>query len=137
MLASLLCIQNRQVSGTPRPLILDRCFDSKEDGLFCDGVQDEVVLEIKEYKKEARKLVKDKGKVESYISVIAVADRVPEEIQPLKDMVTDGSLVSRLESPYCDTDVILSFTVQCYLFYCKWKQRNDDDENAILVLMLS
>jgi len=132
MLASLLCIQHRQVSGTLASLIPVGVFRKE---LLFDDIQSEVIPEIREYKKEARKLVKDKKKVKSYISVIAVADYVPEEIQQLKDMTIDGSLASKLEDQYCDTDVMLLFTVQCYLFYCEWKQKNDDEE-AIWILLL-
>lgn len=142
MLASLLCIQHRQISGTlPSPFFggsFDRTDDCINDELLFDcrdNEQNEVASVIKKHKKEARKLVKDKEKVKSYISVIAAADRVPEEMQRLKDVVTGGGLVDRLKDQYCDPDVTLLFIVQCYLYYCEWKQQNEDD--AILLLLLS
>jgi len=141
MLASLLCIQHRQVSGTPFPSVLNRYFYSEDHEHFDENkaihqdIYKEAIPEIKEYEKEARKSVKDKEKVKAYISVIAAADRVPEEIQPLKDMAINGSLVDKLENQHYDTDVLSSFTVQCYLFYCNWKRQ--DDEEVLLVLMLS
>lgn len=145
MLASLLCIQHRQISGTLPLPVFGGSFDRADD-LLSDCIDDELLFDcrndeqnevapgIKKHKKEARKLVKYKEKVESYISVIVAADRVPEEIQRLKNVVTDGSLVDKLKDQHCDPDVTLLFIVQCYLYYCEWKQQNEDD--AILLLLL-
>lgn len=145
MLASLLCIQHRQVSGTLPPSVLGRSFEHRTDELVSEckddelffgcpnDVKNEVTSGIKKYKKEARKLVKDREKIKSYISVIAAAEHVPEEMQRVKDVATDGSLADKLNDRHCDIDVTLLFTVQCYLYYCKCKQQNDDD--AILLLL--
>ena len=137
MLASLLCIQNRQVSGTPLSLGLGKQFCSRDDESFldvCNGTRGGKIVAIEECREEAKKLAKDGEKVKSYVSVIATADSVPEEIQQLKQMTSDDRLVSKLEDKRSDTDVMLMYTVQCYLFYCKWKRQNDDD--AVLALML-
>ena len=139
MLASLLCIQNRQVSGTPVSLGLGGQFCSRDDELFldvCTGIRGGKIAGVEECKEEAKKLVADidRKKVTSYVSVIATVDVIPTEIQPLRHVVSGGRLASRLKDKRCDTDVMLMYTVQCYLFYCKWKQQ--DDEKAALALLL-
>ena len=135
MIAALLCNQLSRSSGPIFAVPSYYCrkrYDEDEPARIPSP--DEYNRELKA---KAEKAVKDTEQVKKAVKVLFKTEYVPPEIEEAKDIVHTRSLVDELtvEGHRADTDYILIYVMQCYIYYCDW-QRQDEEDVAVLLLCL-
>lgn len=87
------------------------------------------------YGPDARRLRKSKKAVKKAVEELRIADYVPAELQQAKDLVHTRSLVDELDNYQPDTQEIILFVLEAWLFYVSWRKK-DDEALAMALLML-